>query len=72
MAETPGLGFELGISPVSSSSTGAPYFLDQPQFSFGGVDFGGSETTPITALVRDLAVGVAVAMIAKYLWKYVK
>lgn len=32
----------------------------------GGTMAGGS--TPITGLVRDIAVGVAVALLAKYLW----
>lgn len=69
----PSLGLELGIAPSSGAQTGADWFSDQPNFTFGGVDFGedGISQTPITGLVRDLAVGVAVALLAKWMWGYI-
>ena len=72
------LGFSFATTPVS----GADAYSDtgsntnalglNPIFDFGDVAFGSDGgaggTTPITGLVRDIAVGVAVALLAKYLW----
>lgn len=73
----PGFGLSLGIAPSSGANAGGGDFWSHAdQFKLGGVDFGSDSasggSTPITGLVRDLAVGVAVALIAKWLWGYIK
>lgn len=85
MAEIPGmtgmpsLGLSFGIDPQSSAGAGGGDWtqndsgINMGGYSFGSIgDGGGTGNTPISGLVRDMAVGVAVALLAKYLWKYVK
>jgi hypothetical protein len=78
MPGLPQLGLTLGISPSSDAQAGNgdwvstmmnPVFSD---FNYGSDASGTGGTTAITGLVRDLAVGVAVALLAKWLWKYVQ
>lgn len=75
MAGIPGLS--LGISPSSfaTSASGMDYLTTGSPTTTGSVSFGGDDggpTTVVTGLVRDFAVGAAVALFVKFAWKYVK
>lgn len=65
----------LGISPSSSASsaTGLDLFGANGGAMTGAVNIGdGAQSTWITGLVRDFAIGVGVALAAKYLWGRLK
>lgn len=75
MAALPGLS--LGISPSSfaTASSGMDYLTNAAPTSTGSVSFGGEDggpTSVVTGLVRDFAIGAAVALFVKFAWKYVK
>lgn len=68
-------GLSLGISPSSaaSSSTGLDMIGDHGGGYTGPINVGaGASDTWITGLVRDFAIGVGVALAAKYLWGKLK
>lgn len=70
-SSTPGsLGLELGIAPSSGASAGSDYFGDNGPWD-GSVTMGagGASDSWVSGIVRDLAIGVAVALIAKWAWK---
>lgn len=65
----PSLGLELGIAPSSAASAGADYMGDAGPWD-GSVNLGGggAEDSWVSGLVRDLVIGVAVALLAKWAW----
>ncbi len=69
----PSLGFELGISPSSAASAGADMFGDGGQWD-GSVNIGagGAPDSWLSGIVRDLVIGVAVALAAKWAWGKLK
>lgn len=64
----------LSSNPMSSASSyaGADMFGDSPGGYTGAVHFGpegaAGGASWVSGLVRDLAMGVAVALLAKWLW----
>lgn len=61
----------LGISPTSSSSAdgGMKMFGDLGGAATGAINVGsGAGDTWLSGVVRDFAIGVAVALAAKYVW----
>lgn len=73
MTTAPLPGLSLGISPSSSASsaTGLENFGGYGGAATGSVSLGGSETW-ISGLVRDFAIGVAVALAARWAWGKLK
>lgn len=64
----PSLGLTLGISPVSSSSSGSDMQSQAPTFTRGAINFGGAMETPVSGLIRDGALILALAIGGRYLW----
>lgn len=73
----PQLGLSLGISPISSASadTGMKMFGDAGGPATGAINVGGGAgagNSWLSGVVRDFAIGVAVALAAKYAWGKLK
>lgn len=69
----PGLGLQLGISPVSGASTEGDMSYHMPNFSRGPISFGsGISETPVSGLIRDGALVVILFLGARYLWGKIK
>ena len=63
----------LGISPQSSASTGLDMLGSHGGGVTGAINVGsGASDTWVTGLVRDFAIGVGVALAAKYIWGKLK
>jgi hypothetical protein len=68
-------GLSLGISPSSSASsaTGLDMIGAHGAPTTGSVSMGGAgQNTWVTGLVRDFAMGIAVALAAKWAWGRLK
>lgn len=70
MPATPLPGLELGIAPSSSASsaTGLDNLGGFGGAYTGNVSMGSGADSWVSGIVRDLAVGVAVALAAKWAW----
>lgn len=69
----PPLSFTAAPSSAASSSTGLDNIGGYGGFGMGDISVGsGGSNSWVTGLVRDLAIGVAVALAAKYLWGKMK
>ncbi|NOR63026.1 MAG: hypothetical protein GQ535_11115 [Rhodobacteraceae bacterium] len=73
-----GSPLKLSVAPsfASSASQGGDLWDTGSQFQFGdhiaGDGSGGAANSPFSGLVRDLAIGVAVSLLAKYAWNKIK
>ncbi len=69
----PGIGLQLGISPVSSAANDGDMSYTMPNFSRGAINFGsaGGET-PLTGLIRDGAIVVVLFLATRFLWSKIK
>lgn len=54
----------LSITPSSSAATGSDMVGQDQQFSFGPI-YSGGRKGPLENIVRDVAVGLAVALVLK-------
>lgn len=71
MSSAPGsLGLELGIAPSSSAAAGGGDMWHwQPDMSRGAINFGSDgDGSMFSGLIRDFAIGLAVALAAKWAW----
>lgn len=73
VAPAPVPGLSLGISPSSSANaaTGLDMMGGFGGAATGGVSMGGAESW-VSGLIRDFAIGVAVALAAKWAWGKLK
>ena len=65
---------ELGLTVAPSSSTGADIMDAEFDFGFGDIIVGsdGKNSTWVSGLLRDITVGLIVALAAKYAWGKIK
>lgn len=70
----PPLQFSLAPSSSASSGTGLDMFGAHGGGMTGAINVGSGAGTDtwVTGLVRDLAIGAAVALAARYLWGQIK
>lgn len=70
----PPLSFALNPSSSASSATGLDMLGGHGGGMTGAVNIGsgGAEKTWLTGIVRDFAMGIAVALAAKYAWGRLK
>lgn len=74
MAAGPLPGLSLGISPSSSAyaDTGLDMVGGYGGSATGSVNLGAGSDSWLSGVVRDLAIGIAVALAAKWLWGKIK
>lgn len=72
MAATP-LSFTAAVNP-SSSAASSDVLREEFDFRTGDINVGneGADTTWVSSLVRDVTVGLIVAMAAKWAWSKIK
>ncbi len=65
--------FQLSAAVNPVSGTGSDIFDKRSSFDFGGIALGdGAGNSWVSGLVRDVTVGVIVALLARAAWKYMK